>query len=232
MQDKIKVIAFDVFGTVVDWYGTISQEIAATLPRIDADRFTLAWRGGYAPAMQKVMSGELPWTLVDDLHRTILDELLSQFKIDNLNEARIDHLNKVWHRLDPWSDSVGGLTRLKTRYTICTLSNGNIALLTNMAKHGNLPWDCILSAEVFKKYKPHPQTYLGVAECFRVKPHEVLLAASHHNDLQAARNCDLRTAFIERPLEFGPLQGNDVSPQPENDLHCRDIMDLAKQLNC
>ncbi|MCY4149334.1 MAG: haloacid dehalogenase type II [Gammaproteobacteria bacterium] len=232
-MENPKVVAFDVFGTVVDWYGSICKEVAETFKEeVDADKFALAWRAGYAPAMQRVMSGELGWTLIDDLHRMILDELLSRFRIGNLTEKQIDHLNKVWHRLDPWPDSVEGLTRLKSRFMICTLSNGNIALLANMAKHGKLPWDCILSAEVFRKYKPDPSTYLGVASTFQVKPEEVMLVASHHDDLSAARQCGLKTAFIERPMEFGPIQGNDVSPRAGNDLHCQNISDLAKQMGC
>ncbi|MCY4226249.1 MAG: haloacid dehalogenase type II [Gammaproteobacteria bacterium] len=232
-MENPKVVAFDVFGTVVDWYGSICKEVAETFKEeVDADKFALAWRAGYAPAMQRVMSGELGWTLIDDLHRMILDELLSRFRIGNLTEKQIDHLNKVWHRLDPWPDSVEGLTRLKSRFMICTLSNGNIALLANMAKHGKLPWDCILSAEIFRKYKPDPSTYLGVASTFQVKPEEVMLVASHHDDLSAARQCSLKTAFIERPMEFGPIQGNDVSPRAGNDLHCQNISDLAKQMGC
>jgi len=231
-MNNLKIVAFDVFGTVVDWYGSICREVAVTFEEVDADSFALAWRAGYAPAMQKVMSGELGWTLIDDLHRMILEELLSRFRFGNLTEEEIDRLNKIWHRLEPWPDSVAGLTRLKSRFMICTLSNGNIALLANMAKLGNLPWDCILSAEVFRKYKPDPSTYLGVASIFRVKPEEVMLAASHHDDLSAARQCGLKTAFIERPMEFGPIQGNDVSPCPGNDLHCLDILDLAEQLGC
>ena len=228
-----KVVAFDVFGTVVDWYGSICKEVVETFKEeVDADKFALAWRAGYAPAMQRVMSGELGWTLIDDLHRMILDELLSRLRIDYLTDKQIDHLNKIWHRLEPWPDSVEGLTRLKSRFMICTLSNGNIALLANMAKHGKLPWDCILSAEIFRKYKPDPSTYLGVASTFRVKPEEVMLAASHHDDLNAARQCGLKTAFIERPMEFGPIQGNDISPRPGNDLHCQDILGLAGKLGC
>ncbi|MYB35353.1 MAG: haloacid dehalogenase type II [Gammaproteobacteria bacterium] len=228
-----KVVAFDVFGTVVDWYGSICKEAAKTFKgEVDADKFALAWRAGYAPAMQRVMSGELGWTLIDDLHRMILDELLPRFRIDNLTEKQTDHLNKIWHRLEPWPDSVEGLTRLKSSFMICTLSNGNIALLANMAKHGKLPWDCILSAEIFRKYKPDPSTYLGVASTFRVEPEDVMLVASHHNDLEAARQCGLQTAFIERPMEFGPIQGNDISPRSGNDLHCLDIVDLAGQLDC
>src|SRR5205085_1668960 len=142
------------------------------------------------------------------------------------------HLNKVWHRLDPWPDSVAALTRLKKRFTLCTLSNGNIGLLTNMAKRAGLPWDCVLSAEVFRAYKPDPRTYLGVAKVFDLQPAQVMLVAAHHDDLAGARQCGLRTAYIERPAEFGAKQPKDVSGRPDNDLHARDLLDLAVQLGC
>jgi 2-haloacid dehalogenase len=227
-----KVLAFDVFGTVVDWYGSVRREVEAMLPDVDADKFTLAWRGGYGPAMQRVMSGELGWTLIDDLHRMILDGLIDQFGVGSLSEIEKQHLNKVWHRLDPWPDSVAGLTRLKTRFTLCTLSNGNLGLLANMAKHGRLPWDLILSAEVFKKYKPDPDTYLGVARVFDIPAHEVMLVAAHHADLAAARDCGLGSAYIERPLENGPASPKDVSARPDNIFHAADLNDLATQLGC
>jgi 2-haloacid dehalogenase len=182
--------------------------------------------------MQRVMSGELGWTLIDDLHRMILDQILPQFGLADMPEDERRHLNKAWHRLDPWPDAVEGLTRLKTRFTICTLSNGNIGLLTNMAKRGGLPWDCVLSAEVFHKYKPDPGTYLGVARVFDLKPGRVMLCAAHQDDLAGARGCGLRAAYIERPREMGPGQTKDVSPNPANDYHCRDITDLAAQLGC
>ena len=229
-MNNIKVLAFDIFGTVVDWHGSIMREIDALCPGIDSNAFALAWRAGYAPAMQRVMSGELGWTKIDDLHRMILDEVLVEFGIDYLKPAQISNLNLAWHRLDPWPDSVQGLTLLKARYIICTLSNGNIGLLTNMAKRANLPWDCILSAEVFKAYKPHPDTYLGVADTFDLPPEQVMMVASHHDDLEAARGCGLRTAYIERPLEFGAQQVKDVSPVAENDLHATSIIDLNDQL--
>lgn len=222
-----KILAFDIFGTVVDWHGSISREVETMNLGVSGDEFALAWRRGYRPAMQRVMSGELGWTLIDDLHRLILDEVLQQFGIDQLDEAQKKHLNKAWHRLDPWPDSVEGLRRLKSRFTICTLSNGNIGLLANMAKRAGLPWDCILSAEVFRAYKPDPATYLGVANVFDVAPNEVMLVAAHHDDLAGARACGLRTAYIERPLEFGPNQPKDVSPQPGNDLHATSLGALA-----
>ncbi|MBT9463257.1 haloacid dehalogenase type II [Hydrogenophaga sp.] len=226
------ILAFDIFGTVVDWHGSIVREVAALYPQVDADAFALAWRAGYQPAMQRVRSGELGWTLIDDLHRLILDDLLPTFGLTSLTEAQKRHLNKVWHRLDPWPDTVAGLTRLKARHTICSLSNGNIGLLTNMAKRAGLPWDCVLSAEVFRAYKPDPATYLGVARVFDVEPHDVMLVAAHQEDLAAARACGLRTAYIERALEFGAKHPKDVSPDAANTFHARSLVHLAEQLGC
>lgn len=227
-----KVLAFDVFGTVVDWHGSISREVDAMQLGVSGDEFALAWRAGYKPAMQRVRSGELGWTLIDDLHRIILDELLARFAITHLDEPAKRHLNRVWHRLDAWPDAVTGLSRLKSRFVICTLSNGNIGLLADMAKRAQLPWDCILSAEVFRAYKPDPATYLGVARVFDVAPQEVMLVAAHHEDLAGARACGLRTAYIERPLEFGAARPKDVSAHPDNELHARDLVALAGQLGC
>jgi len=228
----MKVLAFDIFGTVVDWHGSIVKEVSALYPQVDANAFALAWRAGYQPAMSRVRSGELGWTRIDELHRLILDDLLPRFGLQHLSETERVHLNRVWHRLDAWPDSVEGLTRLKSKYTICSLSNGNLGLLTNMAKRAGLPWDCVLSAEVFKAYKPDPATYLGVANVFDVQPSEVMLCAAHHDDLAAARACGLGTAYIERPFEFGTAQPKDVSPQAGNDLHAKNISHLADLLGC
>ncbi|MEO8542260.1 MAG: haloacid dehalogenase type II [Burkholderiaceae bacterium] len=225
-----RVLAFDVFGTVVDWHGSIQREVNAMALGVDGAAFALAWRAGYQPAMRRVMSGQLGWTLIDELHRTILEQILEEFGVRRLSEAEKSHLNKVWHRLDPWPDVVAGLTRLKQRYIICTLSNGNIGLLTHMAKHGGLPWDCVLSAEVFKAYKPDPSTYLGVAKVFDVAATAVMLVAAHQDDLAAARACGLQTAYIERPTEFGANRLKDVRSDPANTLHARDFLELADQL--
>jgi 2-haloacid dehalogenase len=222
-----KVLAFDVFGTVVDWYGSIAREAQAL--GVDGGEFALAWRAGYVPAMQRVRSGELGWTKIDDLHRMILNDLLPRFGLTHLDEAQRVQLNRVWHRLDAWPDTVAGLTRLKQRFTICTLSNGNLGLLTNMAKHAALPWDCVLSAEVFRAYKPDPATYLGVADVFGLQPSEVMLVAAHQDDLAGARACGLQTAYIERPLEFGP-KGKDISPEPANTWHAQNLVHLADLL--
>lgn len=229
--ESIKVIAFDVFGTVVDWHGSVMREVAEMNLDVDGSDFALAWRAGYKPAMQQVMEqGE--WIILDHLHRRILDSVLDDFGLADLDETRRQQLNRVWHRLDPWPDSVEGLTRLKSRYLISTLSNGNIGLLAEMAKRAGLPWDCILSAETFRKYKPHPDTYLGVAQTFDLEPAQVMLAAAHHGDLEQARQCGLQTAYIERPFEYGRDNPKPVGRWDANNLHCRDFIDLAEQLGC
>jgi 2-haloacid dehalogenase len=232
LATQVEVLAFDIFGTVVDWHGSIVREMALLHPKVDGDAFALAWRAGYKPAMARVMSGELGWTLIDDLHRMILDDMLPTFRLQDLDEAARVHLNRVWHRLDPWPEAVDALQRLKRRYILCSLSNGNIGLLTRMAKRAGLPWDCVLSAEVFRAYKPDPATYLGVAKVFELPPQKVMLVAAHHDDLAGARACGLRTAYIERPLEFGAGKPKDVSPRPDNDLHNRDLAQLADRLGC
>ena len=230
--DAVQLLVFDIFGTVVDWHGSICNEMQSLHPSVDGDAFARAWRAGYQPAMAQVRTGAQGWTLLDDLHRMILDQILPQFGLEHLGESQRRHLNRVWHRLDAWADAVEGLTRLKTRYTLSSLSNGNIGLLTNMAKRAGLPWDCVLSAEVFRAYKPDPAVYLGAARVFELRPDQVMLVAAHHDDLAAARACGLRTAYIERPLEFGAQHVKDVSPQPGNDLHCANLLELARVLDC
>ena len=227
-----RVLVFDIFGTVVDWHGSIVREVRQRFPQVDADAFALAWRAGYQPAMEAVRSGGRGFVKLDVLHREILDGILPRFGLEHLGEAERAELNRVWHRLAAWPDSVAGLTRLKARFTIASLSNGNIGLLTAMAKHAGLPWDCVLSAEVFRAYKPDPRTYLGVAEVFDVTPQVVMLVAAHQDDLAAARANGLQTAYIERPLEFGAAHVKDVSPDPANTLHARDLLHLAGQLGC
>jgi 2-haloacid dehalogenase len=226
-----KVLAFDVFGTVVNWHGSIAAEVERIQLPVDPNAFASAWRKGYQPAMARVRSGELPWTKIDDLHRMILDEILEAFGISSLSEAEKYALNHIWHRLQPWPDTVEGLTLLKQQFTIVTLSNGNLGLLANMAKHASLPWDLILSAEVFRHYKPDPETYLGVASTFDLKAEEVMLVASHKDDLLAAHQCGLQTAFIERPFEFGPHHSrNDLLQEDFTNYHAKNFIDLAKQL--
>ena len=231
MNKPPKVLAFDVFGTVVDWHGSISAEITRLGLPADPDAFATAWRQGYKPAMARVRSGQLPWTKIDNLHRMILEDVLKDFKIHSLSEAEVENLNLIWHRLNPWSEAVEGLNKLKSCFTIVTLSNGNMGLLANMAKNAALPWDLILSAEVFRHYKPDPETYLGVANIFNLPAEEVMLVAAHKDDLVAAHACGLQTAFIERPLEFGKDHlRDDLQVEQFTNYHAKDFLDLARQL--
>ena len=232
MNPPIQVLAFDVFGTVVDWHGSIMQEVKTMELNVDPDRFANAWRSGYKPAMSRVRQGNLGWTKIDDLHRMILDTILDEFKVTHLSEDQKKHLNLVWHRLRPWEDSVPGLTLLKQQFKITTLSNGNLGLLANMAKAAQLPWDLILSAEVFRHYKPDPETYLGVADIFDVPPSAVMLVAAHTDDLRAAASHGLKTAYVHRPLEYGTIQGNPMPDTSGFDYSANSFTELAKQLGC
>lgn len=230
-----RALAFDVFGTVVDWRGSIIRELETfgQTHGLDQDwaAFAESWRAGYAPAMDRVRRGDLPWTNIDTLHRMTLDDLLEQAGIDSLSQGDVDHLNRAWHRLDPWPDSVAGLTRLKERFIITTLSNGNVSLLTNMAKRAGLPWDCVISAELFRHYKPDPQAYLGCAELLDVPPGQLMLVAAHPEDLRSARKAGLMTAFVARPLEHGPGHPLPEYSANEFDFTATDFLDLAEQLD-
>ncbi|MCB0188329.1 MAG: haloacid dehalogenase type II [Caldilineaceae bacterium] len=230
----IKALLFDVFGTVTDWRSTIIREGEqwgqAKGLHIDWAAFAAAWRAGYAPAMQRVRSGELPWMNIDALHRMILDDLLGQFDIHGLTEEETDHLNRVWHRLEPWPDARGGLERLRQAFIVAPLSNGNIALLTNMAKHADLRWDCILSAELAGHYKPDPEAYVTSVQLLGLAPEQVMMVAAHNGDLLAAQALGLRTAFVYRPQEHGPQQTTDLEPAPTIDIVARDFYHLADLL--
>ncbi|MBL7251386.1 haloacid dehalogenase type II [Alloalcanivorax marinus] len=227
---SIQVVSFDVFGTVVDWFGSIEREVRALHLPVPADDFTLAWRAGYKPAMARVVSGEAPWALIDDIHFSILEEILEQFGVDDLAESQKRHLNLAWHRLDPWPDSSPALHRLKRRFTTCTLSNGNLSLLEDLASHGDLPWSRILSAETFGTFKPDPRMYLGVAETFQVSPEQVLMVATHQDDLEAARAAGLRTAYVKRPLEYGP-KGPAKRFSEDHDFLFEDLLEMAARFD-
>ena len=235
-MDGVKALTFDVFGTVVDWRNSLIREGQALgkAKGVSADwaRFADSWRGLYQPMLSKVRNGEMPWTKLDDLHRMSLDRLLAEFGITGLTEAEIDHFNRAWHRLDPWPDSVPGLERLKKRFVLATLSNGNVALIVNMAKHGGLPWDAVLGAEVAKHYKPQRECYLTTAALLGLRPEECMMVAAHNGDLDAASGCGLRTAFVPRPTEHGPGQTRDVSPTKPWDVVAVDFVDLAVKLGC
>jgi 2-haloacid dehalogenase len=235
---QVKALVFDTFGTVVDWRGSIIAEGHAWSgaigdardSTIDWARFADRWRDGYAPAMERVRRGDLPWTKLDDLHRMLLNNLMPEFGMNGLSEAEIDHWNKVWHRLKPWPDAVAGLTRLKKKYIIAPLSNGNVSLLTDMAKNAGLPWDLILSAELARHYKPDREAYLTAVDLLGLKPGEVMMAAAHSGDLHAAASFGLRTGFIYRPNERGPGGKADHAKKGDFDVVSNDIGDLATQL--
>lgn len=230
---EVRALVFDVFGTVVDWRGGVAREVRRLLgDTVDAGAFADAWRARYVPSMDRVRRGEQPWTNLDGLHRSSLDELLVEFGVPGTDGAIRAELVLAWHRLDPWSDSVDGLTRLKRRHVIASLSNGNVALLVDMAKHGGLPWDTVLSAELFGHYKPDTEVYDGAARLLGVAAEQVLMVAAHPDDLAAARARGLRTAYVHRPLEHGP----DAVPSPATDLAADlgvgSLTELAEQLGC
>lgn len=234
---QVKALIFDVFGTVVDWRTSLVADLSwwgeQNSVRADWAGFVDAWRAAYFPSMDDVRKHpERGYVILDDLHCRTLDKLIADFKIGDVSEADRDYLNRGWHRLKPWADVVAGLTRLKTKFTIAPLSNGNVALLTNMAKNAGLPWDVVFSAELFKHYKPDPETYLGAAGLLRLPPEQVMKVAAHNGDLHAAKALGLKTAFIPRVTEYAHLQNRDFRPDGEWNIVARDFNDLAAQLGC
>ena len=231
-----KALLFDVFGTVVDWRSSLIQDLSAWGREqgraADWPGLVDAWRAAYAPSMDRVRRGEQPWTNLDGLHRASLERLAPRFGLAGLDHDALHRLTRAWHRLKPWPDSVPGLARLKQRYVIAPLSNGNVALLTNMAKSAGLPWDAVLSAELFHHYKPDSETYLGAAGLLDLPPAEVMMCAAHNSDLAAARGLGLRTAFIARPAEHGPGQACDMAAEQDWDVVTDSILALANRLGC
>ena len=231
---SVKAVVFDVFGTVVDWRTSVGREVEELAKRkgltVDGAKFADAWRNEYGPSMNRVRSGELPWIKLDGLHRMNLQKILINFGITGLSETETDALNRAWHKLRPWPDVVAGLTRLKKRFIIAPLSNGNISLMTNMAKHSGLPWDCILGAELVRHYKPDPEVYQSAADFLDLKPGQVMMVAAHLGDLRAAKSVGLSTAFVARPLEYGPTRKPDLEADSSVDLSAKDFNDLARRL--
>ena len=235
----LHALVFDVFGTVVDWRSGVIREVTAFahehgLDTIDPAAFADVWRSHYVPSMQEVRSGRRPFTRLDVLHRENLEKTMTTFgvSVSSLPAAALQQLNLAWHRLDPWPDSVAGLTQLKARYMIAPLSNGNIRLMLDMAKRSGLPWDAILGAETARAYKPSPQAYLRTAEILDLRPDQICMVAAHNSDLAAARRCGMRTAFITRATEHGPKQNTDLVPEENWDVLAHDMLDLAHKLHC
>ena len=233
---KVRACVFDTFGTVVDWRNSIVAEATswgkAKGLHINWTEFTDRWRLGYRPAMDKVRKGQIPWTRLDDLHRMILDDLLKQYKVEGLSEEEKVHWAHVWRRLKPWPDSVEGLARLKKKYIISPMSNGNVALMTNLAKFGGLPWDLILGSDLVQHYKPDREMYVSAPFYLDLKPEEVMMCAAHAPDLQSARSYGLRTGFIYRPNEFGGGSAGvpDKAKPGDFDVVSTSIIDLAEQM--
>ena len=224
----VRALVFDVFGTVVDWHGGVAREVRRLLPGVDAETFADAWRWRYEPSMDRVRRGERAWAVLDTLHRESLDALLDEFGQDPDEETRVE-LVLAWHRLDPWPDSVAGLTELRERFVVASLSNGNVSLLVAMAKRAGLPWDAVLSAELFGHYKPDAEVYDGAARLLGLAPEQVLMVAAHVDDLAAARQRGLRTAYVYRPHEAGP-RGTPPATDAEADLNVASLSDLAARL--
>ena len=240
VKNPPKALVFDVFGTCVDWRGSIIRE-GRVLNRkrgwtIDWDGLVDAWRGAYQPNMQKVRTGELPWTMLDQLHlmalKTLLPRFLNGTPRKSLVGADLQHINTMWHRLKAWPEAVAGLQRLKRKHIIGTMSNGNVALLTNMAKFAGLPWDLVFSAEWVQHYKPDRETYLSAPRMLGLKPAEVMLVAAHKSDLDGAKKARLMTCFVPRPKEYGPAEvaTYDLKFEPRFDFNAQDFVDLARQL--
>jgi 2-haloacid dehalogenase len=232
----VQALLFDVFGTVVDWRTSIIAELTrfGREKSLTADwaQFTDDWRALYQPALEEVRSGRRGWTILDVLHRESLENLLARYGIGGISDAEKEHINRVWHRLKPWPDSVDGLRRLKARYIIGPLSNGNVGLLTRMAKHAGLPWDVILGAETARAYKPLPRAYLASADLLNLEPGQVMLVAAHNNDLDAAAAVGLRTAFVARPVEHGPGQKLDLQAERQWDVITDSFGGLASAMGC
>lgn len=234
-----RVLAFDVFGTVVDWRTSIAAESTGFLQRIgpadlDPADFTDAWRTRYLHGMRAFAASGRDFTILDVLHREMLEDTLRDHGVDpaTLDHALLREWTFAWHRLRPWPDAVEGLTRLKRRFPIVTLSNGNIALMLALARHGGLPWDAILGAEVTRAYKPDPRAYIGTAEVLGLAPGDICLVAAHHGDLAAARTCGLQTAFVARPMEYGGRPAPDLKAAQAWEWSADSLIDLAGQIGC
>src|SRR6266481_8673106 len=231
----VRVLLFDVFGTLVDWRGSIAREAGDLLSSpglaIDWEGFADAWRDQYQPAMEPVRSGRLPFTRLDVLHRRNLDVVLHRFGLDHIDESTRIELNLAWHRLDAWPDVASGLTRLRTRFRIAPCSNGNISLMVDLARRNGFPWDAIVGAEIARDYKPKAVVYLSAAAAFDCRPHETMMVAAHSSDLAAAAATGLRTAFIARPEEYGERKGESRARVPV-DLSAESLIVLADRLKC
>ena len=239
---KVKALLFDVFGTVVDWRTGIAREVESIAKKNDISLnpfdFADAWRAEYQPAMEEIRKGRRSFTILDILHMENLKKIAPKYNLHNLSDDDFEFLVTAWHRLPGWPDSSDGLSLLKKKYILATQSNGNIALIVNMAKFSNLNWDVILGAEVIGHYKPEPEAYLKACSALDLKTEECLMVAAHDDDLKAASLQGMKTAYVHRPFEYGRdklfdiAEVNDYKGDRKWDIVSRDLNDLAKQLGC
>jgi len=232
-MDQVKALFFDVFGTLVDWRTSIAREAETLLKPLGANidwlAFADVWRGEYQPAMQEVRAGAIPFCKLDLLHRRNLDRILPRFGLADLAQEVRSDLNLAWHRLDAWDDVAPGLTRLKRRFWLAPVSNGNISLMVDLARRNGFPWDAILGSEIAGDYKPKPRVYLAACAAFDLEPGACMMVAAHSRDLAAAASCSLRTAHVTRPNEYGPGSG-EAGPTVPVDAAATSLLDLAGKL--
>ena len=233
---EVKALLFDVFGTVVDWRGSITNEMqrfgGAHQIKQDWEQFALDWRALYQPAMEQIRSGDRGYVKLDQLHRENLQQLISRYGLDNLTEQQLEHINRAWHRLQPWADTLPGMNRLRKNYVLASLSNGNVALMVNMARHSAIPWDMILGSETAQGYKPEDKVYTHAAQMLALAPEQCMMVAAHNDDLYAARALGFKTAYINRPYEYGDAQVNDMHAEQEWDIVGEYMTDIADALDC
>ncbi len=229
MSVDVQALVFDTYGTLVDWRSSVLDELKVLGPGADRERFLTEWKACYREGMEKVNRGEWPWTTVEEIYRRRLVELLAAHQV-TLPAADVEMLNHAWWRLRPWPDTVAGLTRLRRRYVISPLSNASFAGMVHLARFAGLPWDCVITAENVKCYKPRPEVYRTAVTLLGLAPEQVLMVAAHNYDLHAARAEGLRTAFIPRPTEYGLGQTTDLAPDDAWDVVAKDVEDLAAAL--
>ena len=233
---SIRALTFDTYGTVVDWRTSVLEELRALADRktlaLDCARFLDDWKAAYRPVMDRVNRGETPWTTVDAIYRSRLEELLVTYGMTALSPGEVDALARVWWRLRPWPDAIPGLRRLKRRYIVTPLSNASFIGMVELARFAGLPWDCVITAENARCYKPRPEVYRTAISLLGLSPEEVMMVAAHNYDLMAARGEGMATAFIPRPLEYGPGQTTDLKPEFAWDIVAADLENLAARLCC
>lgn len=233
-QRDLRVVLFDLFGTVLDWRGSIIDELVnfGLKHRCNTNwgEFADQWRAGFRALQSRIANGKTPWMTMDEIHRSVLVQMLEELGVPRLSDEEVTDLNCAWHRLRPWPDAVDGIVRLKRQYMVSPLSNGNLSMLTAASRHAGLTWDCVLSSAMFSSYKPDPKVYRGAASLLGLAPQEVMLVASHAYDTDGARSAGFKTAYVFRPDEFGPGRGEDPGDTSRFDFVAANFLELADLL--